>query len=342
MRLAVAVVFLLAAAALVVVPALPAGALLDVDSSVGDANVEVSVPIGEPDGKGGIAQLSVDTGAVDGLLGIDAAPLAVRLGSESRAAPRSQTTAYYEPQPQPAAAPAAVGALAVATSAGGMLPALLQAMAPQAEALWAFVRRGGRSVAAALPGAFLSPLFSRIEPEQVLKNEVRQRMHAAIQGDPGLSIASLQERSNIAWGTAVYHLQRLERHGLVVSVRQGGSRRYFPANSEAARHREAIAALAHPTTSRVALYVRGNAGTDQAGLCRGLTMLNPAASKQLSRLEALGLVISQRSGRSRLYWPTEPLESLLSVMNPQMGRSESMSPPPTQPVVFPVRDAVGA
>jgi predicted transcriptional regulator len=112
----------------------------------------------------------------------------------------------------------------------------------------------------------------------------------------------------------VYHLQRLERHGLVVSVRQGGSRRYYACNTEAARHREALAALAHPTTRRVAEYVRSHAGTDQAGLCRALGLLNPAASKQLSRLESLGLVMSQRSGRSRIYWPTEPLEAAVATL----------------------------
>ncbi|MFO1533423.1 MAG: hypothetical protein ABR562_06985, partial [Thermoplasmatota archaeon] len=124
----------------------------------------------------------------------------------------------------------------------------------------------------------------------------------------------VRDRAGVAWGTTVHHLLRLERHGLVVSVRHGNHRRYFPANTTASRHRRELSALSHPTAHRIATFVAANPGTDQKGVCRGLDLRNPAASKHLSRFDALGLVQAEVVGRSRLYHPTELLQAVLATL----------------------------
>jgi predicted transcriptional regulator len=168
------------------------------------------------------------------------------------------------------------------------------------------------TLVAVLLGAFL---FSRIEDERLLENPVRQKVLETIRDGPGVCIGEVRDRAGVAWGTAVYHLHRLERSGAVVSVRQKGARRYFAANTAVSRHRAGIAALAHPTAQRIAQLVHERPGIDQAGLCRALGLLNPAASKHLGRFQALGLVTAQRAGRSRLYQGTEALDQALTALS---------------------------
>jgi predicted transcriptional regulator len=175
-----------------------------------------------------------------------------------------------------------------------------------------------------LGGAVLVPLFSRIGGDRMLENEVRQRLHEAIEQDPGLSMGVLRDRTGVAWGTAVYHLHRMERTGLVVSLRQGGYRRYFSPHASS-RHRSHIAVLSHPTAQRIALFVHGHPGTDQGSVCRELGLLHPAASKHLGRFETLGLVTAQRAGRSRLYHPTQDMQVALNLVEP------AASPAPAAP-----------
>lgn len=166
----------------------------------------------------------------------------------------------------------------------------------------------------ALAGAI--PLFSRIERGGVLDNPIRARVHDAIAQEPGLSLSEVSQRAGIAWGTTVHHLRRLEAHGLVVSVHELAHKRFFIANTPAASQRAALAVVMHPTARRIAEYVAVRPGTDQAGLCRALGLNNPAASKHLGHFESRGLVLSERSGRSRLYHPTGGLHSVLQLLEP--------------------------
>lgn len=179
-----------------------------------------------------------------------------------------------------------------------------------------------RALAALLPSM---PLFSRIERGDVLQNPVRARIHEAVQQDPGLSLTELADRAGVAWGTAVHHLRRLEDTGLLVSTNGGGHRRFFAANTPAAAQRSAVAVVLHPTARRIAELVAQRPGIDQAGICDALRLNNPAASKHLGRFERHGLVLSQRSGRSRHYQATGGLHSALVLLDPPNAQAPAQA-----------------
>lgn len=244
---------------------------------------------------------------LDGLTGAEpaedrtAAPAPTGQGSDSSVA--SQVAAVAAPAAGSALVALALGALAL----GGEGLRLLQA------------RIAGGAVrllrgAAGLAVAF--PLFSRIERGAVMDNAQRARVHELVAQDPGLSLSEISARAGLAWGTTVHHLRRLEQHGMVVSQRDLGHRRFFLANTPAAAQRSAMAVVMHPTARRIAEYVAQRPGTDQAGLCEALGLNNPAASKHLSHFEQRGLVVAERSGRSRHYHPTGGLHSALLLLEP--------------------------
>ena len=215
-----------------------------------------------------------------------------------------------------------VGAVAAPVAGAGLLAVALGAATVGLEGLRAFLGRAARGLGS-LAGAI--PLFSRIERGGALDNPVRARVHDAIAQEPGLSLSDVAQRAGIAWGTAVHHLRRLESLGLVVSTSELAHRRFFIANTPAAAQRTAVVAVMHPTARRIAEYVTQRPGTDQAGLCQALGLNNPAASKHLGHFESRGLVLSQRSGRSRLYHPTDGLHSALRLLG-QAGPVAALAP----------------
>lgn len=213
-------------------------------------------------------------------------------------------------------------AAAVATPAAsaGLLAVALGALAVGGEGLRLLQARLagslGRVLRAAAGLLIAVPLFSRIERGAVLDNPQRARVHEVVSQDPGLSLSEVGQRAGIAWGTAVHHLRRLEAHGMVVSVRELGHRRFFISNTAAAAQRSAMSAVMHPTARRIAEFVAQRPGTDQAGICQALGLNNPAASKHLGQFETRGLVLSQRSGRRRRYHATSGLHSALLLLEP--------------------------
>lgn len=175
------------------------------------------------------------------------------------------------------------------------------------------LRSGWRTLAGlGIAGA----LFSRIERSSLLDNPVRARILDTIAQDPGISLSDVTARAGVAWGTAVHHLRRLERHGAIVSLRPLAHRRYFVTDSPGAAQRSAVAVVMHPTARRIACLVSQRPGIDQTGICTALHLNNPAASKHLGQFEAQGLVLSSRTGRNRTYHPTGSLHSALLLVEP--------------------------
>jgi predicted transcriptional regulator len=217
-------------------------------------------------------------------------------------------------------APASFGARAADVAAIAAAPTLvalgLGALALGGDGIRLVQSRLSSLLGRALRAGAALPLFSRIERGDVLGNPVRARVLDAVAQEPGLSLSEVTQRAGIAWGTAVHHLRLLERHRLVVSVRELAHHRYFAAGTPAAAQRAAVSVVLHPTARRIAEFVAQRPGTDQAGICRALRLNNPSASKHLSQFESRGLVQSQRVGRSRLYQATGGLRSALLLLDP--------------------------
>ncbi|MHB8634371.1 MAG: winged helix-turn-helix transcriptional regulator [Thermoplasmatota archaeon] len=224
------------------------------------------------------------------------------VGAASEASPAAPP---WVSSSMPAFAPAA--ALSAVALAGGT----------GSETLWLarviWFRLGRRaSWLATFASLAVAPLFSRIATPGVLDNPVRNRIRDVVAAAHGISIAEVRRQAGVAWGTSVHHLRRLERHGLVVGVRQGRQRTFYASGSAASRERQALGAVAHPTAMRIAVLVQLRPGIDQKALCVELGIRNPAASKHLGRFERLGLVRRERAGRSCHYHATDELVRALA------------------------------
>jgi predicted transcriptional regulator len=154
-------------------------------------------------------------------------------------------------------------------------------------------------------------LFSRLEEEAVLSHGTRDRLFQTVRTRPGVSPQELVETHSASWSTVMYHLRVLERHGLVIAVRDGRHRRYFEAASGrwANGRKLAMAAMCNPTTAELARMVHAEPGIVQRRLATRLNLAPSSVSWHIRRLERVALVERQRDGhRVRLVpgpaWPS--------------------------------------
>ena len=106
------------------------------------------------------------------------------------------------------------------------------------------------------------------------------------------------------WGTLLHHVRKLESAHLIVSQRYGKYRRYFLNGGAFSRdERSQLAALASPSTARVADLIRSNPGATQREL-GGLLGVSPSTILwHVKRLEDVRLVDARREGRCVRYYP---------------------------------------
>lgn len=160
-----------------------------------------------------------------------------------------------------------------------------------------------RRVAGALP--FILG-FSRLDKDDLLEQQTRRDIMEYVHLHPAASATQVMESQDIAWGTAVYHLRRLENAGFILSEREGTNRRFWDAVSPEARERRTTRVLRIETSQRIAHLLCREPDLSQADIRGRLRISAGATSQHLRRLQAAGFITSQRGNCIR-YRPTDRL-----------------------------------
>ncbi|MCA1814631.1 MAG: hypothetical protein LC624_11925 [Halobacteriales archaeon] len=167
------------------------------------------------------------------------------------------------------------------------------------------------------------PLYSRLKRSQLLDNAVRERIYRSVEREPGLSIIQVCRAGKVGWGTAVYHLQRMERDQMIVSRRDGQYRRFFLNGHAPTGQAPAARVLQAEVARRIAGFVAQHPGCAQRDVCAALGISPPLASKWLGRLGEAGLVTSEREWKLVHYAPTP---ALLAELAPPLAAGPAGAP----------------
>lgn len=76
---------------------------------------------------------------------------------------------------------------------------------------------------------------------------------ACVQRVPGIHLRGIERATDLPLGQVVYHLDRLERMGLVAAQRDRGFRRFYTTRDVDRGEKRWLAALHHPTPRRIVL-----------------------------------------------------------------------------------------
>lgn len=171
------------------------------------------------------------------------------------------------------------------------------------------------ATATAVGGAALAlvgfALYSRLARGQLLDHERRDGVYQLVRGEPGISLTDIASRTGLGWGTAVYHLERLEKAGFVTSEKNGARRCYFPIGEVPRDARPHLGALQQEALRNVASFVHERPGATQTELADALGLTASAASKQITKLESVGLVRREREWKTVRLHPEPKLAELL-------------------------------
>lgn len=226
-----------------------------------------------------------------------------------------------------AQAPAAAGA-APAPAAEPVRAASVDAPAPAPSSLGpaqAAVVAAAAAASAAAPGLgltwerlrralLLSFLYTRIAKERLLDHESRERLLSAVREHTGMSVADLAKATGVPRNTVTYHLRVLEREGLVKSRRAGRHRLFHAPGAMPRSDADALAALRHDTTRRLAREIGAAPGLDQRSLCERVGLAPSLAHWHADRLVTAGIVEKRREGRRVRYYPGSSFGLVASVL----------------------------
>ena len=254
---------------------LPAGERLDV-------LMTVTAPLGIP--VGGLGAGNVVATTDGGLVRTSGFRLHVVQG-----APRDETPAAAMEVPAPAAdggAPSVAATVVVAAALGAVGAGAL-----------ALTRRPLREkIAWAAVG-----LYTRLARPDVLGHDDRAKLYKLVEETPGVHFHALQRELGWNTGTLTYHVRVLERHGFLVSRRDGLYRRFYLAG--AAPRKETFNNGPSGLRADVLEAVRTQHGISQSDLALALGANKQTVNYHVKALERQGLIRVEKRGRDTYLYP---------------------------------------
>jgi predicted transcriptional regulator len=137
------------------------------------------------------------------------------------------------------------------------------------------------------------PLYMRIKGSNVLDNFNRGRIYGYISMKPGCSFTELKKELAIINGGLAYHLIVLEKLGLIKSVRDINSKRFFISDVPA---RIKISQRLNTTGNLLIAKIKERENLSTINLARELKISRQRAHYNLRRLEKFGIVEHSKLG----------------------------------------------
>jgi predicted transcriptional regulator len=167
--------------------------------------------------------------------------------------------------------------------------------------------------------------------DDVLELETRREIYDLVRRMPGLHMREIQRQMDLSIALTEYHLNQLERAGLVASITEEGYRRYYPARVDgdgtvaglSGDERRMVAVLRQPIPLRATLLLMGRESATHTEIGNGLDvspsklsfhmkkLVHAGVVRRLSRTEGRGYAITDRDRVLRLLIAYRPTPDLL-------------------------------
>lgn len=126
--------------------------------------------------------------------------------------------------------------------------------------------------------------------DTVLSVPSRKAIHDAVGVHAGAHLREIARLCALPLGTTLYHLDCLERTGLVVARRDGRYKRYFAAaGGVGRREKEVLSILRHDAPRRIVMALLPGAPLTQRELCAAIRVSRSTLSFHVNRLVAEGV-----------------------------------------------------
>jgi predicted transcriptional regulator len=131
---------------------------------------------------------------------------------------------------------------------------------------------------------------------QPLDQQNRLEIYGFIKGNSGIHFRGICDGLGLSVGTVQYHLNVLERSGLIISHKDGQNKRYFESNVFQKSDIETISLLRHGTTAIILTILVHNVEVLHKDLAHYLGISSQGLSWQMSQLKKTGLINAEKIG----------------------------------------------
>mgnify|MGYP000882743615 FL=1 len=144
--------------------------------------------------------------------------------------------------------------------------------------------------------------YKRVCKENALENPRRLETLNFIKANPGLHFRELLRKMSVARGTLDYHIRVMVSEGLLKAVPERGKIHYFIADSHYSTGEETlIIAMGNDSLRGIITQIYQNQGAHTEELAEESGLSKATVYVHVKYLESLGIVRSERAGRSVQY-----------------------------------------
>ena len=131
--------------------------------------------------------------------------------------------------------------------------------------------------------------------------ETRKTVYDTVVSHPGVHLREIERLTNLPLGVVRYHLDRLQREGLIFPEEDRYFKRFFPKGRIPNVPTETFAALRQETLRRIVLYLLTNPNSAHSSMMSAMDMPASTLSTYLSILLEKNVVKRERRGKENLY-----------------------------------------
>lgn len=124
----------------------------------------------------------------------------------------------------------------------------------------------------------------------VLALPARRAIFDHIREVPGAHLRGIERELTMPFGQVLYHLDYLERHGLIVTRKDGGFKRYFVTNLVGRQEKGYIAAFRHEVPRKVGVLLLLDPGMTHRQLAAHLPVTGSTLSFHLAKMTEAGIL----------------------------------------------------
>ena len=143
--------------------------------------------------------------------------------------------------------------------------------------------------------------------------ETRKRVFDLVVQNPGVHLREIERLTNLPLGVVRYHLDRLQREGLIEPKEDRYFKRFFPKDRIPNVPTETFSVLRQESLRRLVLLLLNNPGTTHQSLKNMLGVPASTLSTYLSILLKKNVVRREKRGKENLYFIVDE-ESVMKVL----------------------------
>lgn len=134
-----------------------------------------------------------------------------------------------------------------------------------------------------------------------VKDGPRRAILDYVEQYPGAHLRGIERMTSLPLGQVLYHLDRLERMGILASKRDAGFRRYYPTRTVGRDAKAYLAALRQPACRRVIIALLDEGPLPHKRIQERLDVAGSTLSFHLQRLLEAGVLQREAHGSQNLY-----------------------------------------